>query len=211
VFSDCFHSCIITLLKRFHIPDIVEAGCDEAGRGCLAGPVFAAAVVLPPEFDQPLLDDSKKLSPLVRGHLRRVIEQEARAWAVAWLDNDKIDELNILRASIMAMHQALDKLRIRPQHILVDGNYFLPYHGIPHTCVIRGDGKYTAVAAASVLAKTWRDAWMLDLHKEYKDYGWDTNKGYPTAEHRAAIMKYGITPHHRKSFSLFGNQLTIIF
>lgn len=199
------------MLKSFHNPDVCEAGCDEAGRGCLAGPVFAAAVILPVHFRDPLLNDSKKISPAVRIGLRKVIEKEALAWAVAWLDNEKIDELNILRASILAMHQALDKLAIKPECILVDGNRFYPYSDIPHRCVIKGDGIYASIAAASILAKTWRDEYMLSLHSEFGHYGWDRNKGYPTPEHRMAIAKFGISPYHRKSFSLFKDQLTLIF
>ena len=199
------------MLKSFHIRGVREAGCDEAGRGCLAGPVFAAAVILPEHYENSLLDDSKKLNARIRGQLRCVIEDKALAWAVAWLDNDKIDELNILRASILAMHQALDKLSIIPEHILVDGNRFYPYRNIPHSCIVKGDGLYASVAAASVLAKTWRDEYMVSLHKEYDQYGWNKNKGYPTPEHRIAISKFGISPYHRKSFSLFGNQLKIIF
>jgi ribonuclease HII len=199
------------LLKSFHIPGVCEAGCDEAGRGCLAGPVFAAAVILPEHFENPLLNDSKKLSPLIRSHLRGVIERESLAWAVAWLDNEKIDELNILRASILAMHQALDKLTMIPEHILVDGNRFYPYRDIPYSCIVKGDGLYASVAAASVLAKTWRDEYMISLHREFCHYGWNKNKGYPTLEHRIAIAEFGISPYHRKSFSLFGNQLKLIF
>jgi len=199
------------LLKSYYKPGIVEAGCDEAGRGCLAGPVFAAAVILPVDFEDPLLNDSKKLSPLVRNHLRKVIEKESLAWSVAYADNEKIDEMNILRASILAMHQALEKLSLRPDHILVDGNCFYAYHNIPHTCFIKGDARYASIAAASVLAKTWRDEYMISLHKEFTWYKWDKNKGYPTPEHRAGIAKFGISPYHRKSFSLFGNQLKLIF
>lgn len=199
------------MLKHFHIQGIREAGCDEAGRGCLAGPVFAAAVVLPEHFEEPSLNDSKKLSARIRDRLRLVIEREALAWAVAWLDNEKIDELNILRASILAMHLALDKLTLKPEHILVDGNRFYAYQDIPHCCIIKGDGLYASVAAASVLAKTWRDEYMTSIHPEFSEYGWNKNKGYPTREHRAAIAKFGISPYHRKSFSLFGNQLTLIF
>jgi ribonuclease HII len=199
------------VLKGCLRSDVLEAGCDEAGRGCLAGPVFAAAVILPCDFNNPLVNDSKKLSPGLRGKLRLVIEQQAVAWAVAWLDNEKIDALNILRASILAMHAALDKLSVRPGHILVDGNKFYPYHSIPHQCVVRGDAVYASVAAASILAKTWRDEHMEALHKKYDIYGWDRNKGYPTLEHRMAIKKSGISPFHRKSFSLFGNQLEFIF
>ena len=157
------------------------------------------------------MNDSKKLSARIRDKLRPVIEREALAWAVAWLDNEKIDELNILRASILAMHLALDKLTLKPEHILVDGNRFNPYRDIPHSCIVKGDGIYASIAAASVLAKTWRDEYMLSLHDEFSEYRWNKNKGYPTPEHRAAIAKYGISPYHRKSFSLFGNQLKLIF
>jgi ribonuclease HII len=199
------------LLRSFYHQGICEAGCDEAGRGCLAGPVFAAAVILPSSFNHPLLDDSKKLSPAIRSKLRRVIESEALTWAVAWLDNDSIDELNILRASILAMHQALDKLTERPECILVDGNRFYQYRNIPHHCIVKGDGQYASIAAASILAKTWRDDFMVSLHEVCNQYGWDRNKGYPTLEHRMAIAKFGISPYHRKSFSLFGNQLELNF
>lgn len=199
------------MLKSHFISGVHEAGCDEAGRGCLAGPVFAAAVILPPGFKNPVLNDSKKLSPETRSALRIIIEKEALAWSVAWLDNEKIDELNILRASLLSMHMALDKLKIRPEHILVDGNRFYPYHAVPYRCIVRGDGLFASIAAASVLAKTWRDEYMVSLHSQYNQYGWDRNKGYPTAVHRLAIRKFGISPYHRKSFSLFGNQLELIF
>jgi ribonuclease HII len=199
------------LLKRFHIPGVIEAGCDEAGRGCLAGPVYAAAVILPEHFENPLLNDSKKLSPPVRMYLRKVIENEALAWAVASVDNVKIDEMNILRASILAMHHALDQLSVIPGHILVDGNRFIPYRDIPHCCMVKGDAIYASVAAASILAKTWRDEYMTWQHTLYSQYKWDKNKGYPTAEHRAAIIKSGVSPLHRKSFSLFGAQLSLNF
>jgi len=199
------------LLKSFYTPGICEAGCDEAGRGCLAGPVFAAAVILPEHFKNPLLNDSKKLSPRIRRQLRQVIINESLAWAVAWLDNEKIDELNILQASILAMHKALGILALKPEHILIDGNRFYTYHDIPHSCIIRGDAQYASIAAASILAKTSRDEYMLSLHEEYSQYGWDRNKGYPTPEHRAAIAKFGISPYHRKSFSLFKDQHKLIF
>jgi ribonuclease HII len=199
------------MLKSHFISGVHEAGCDEAGRGCLAGPVFAAAVILPPGFKDPVLNDSKKLSPETRSALRIIIEKEALAWSVAWLDNEKIDELNILRASLLSMHMALDKLIIRPEHILVDGNRFYPYHAVPYRCIVRGDGLFASIAAASVLAKTWRDEFMVSLHNQHNQYGWDRNKGYPTAAHRLAIRKFGISPYHRKSFSLFGNQLELIF
>lgn len=199
------------MLKSFYTPGICEAGCDEAGRGCLAGPVFAAAVILPEHFKNPLLNDSKKLSPRIRRQLRQVIINESLAWAVAWLDNEKIDELNILQASILAMHKALGILALKPEHILIDGNRFYTYHDIPHSCIIRGDAQYASIAAASILAKTSRDEYMLSLHEEYSQYGWDRNKGYPTPEHRAAIAKFGISPYHRKSFSLFKDQHKLIF
>jgi ribonuclease HII len=197
------------LLKSHFLYDLHEAGCDEAGRGCLAGPVFAAAVILPDHYQNPLLNDSKKLSARRRILLRPVIEHDALAWSVAWVDNEKIDEVNILRASIMAMHMALDKLGIIPEHILVDGNRFFPYRNIRHTCIVRGDGLYASIAAASVLAKTWRDEYMIGLHNDFPSYRWDKNKGYPTQEHRWAIHKFGISPYHRKSFSLFDEQLEL--
>jgi len=198
-------------LKSHLISDLQEAGCDEAGRGCLAGPVFAAAVILPEDYLNPLLNDSKKLSPRMRALLRPVIERDALAWAVASVDNKKIDEINILRASILAMHLALDRLRIAPAHILVDGNRFYSYRNIRHQCVVKGDGLYASIAAASVLAKTCRDDFMRSIHKQFPQYGWDQNKGYPTAMHRNAIHKFGISPYHRKSFSLFGEQLKLIY
>jgi len=199
------------LLKSHFLPGILEAGCDEAGRGCLAGPVFAAAVILPEHYRNPVLDDSKKLSARTRAMLRPVIEREALSWAVASVDNEMIDEVNILRASIMAMHLALNKLSVVPRHILVDGNRFYPYRAIGYHCIIKGDGIYASVAAASILAKTCRDEYMIALHNRFPDYGWDRNKGYPTAEHRSAIRKFGVTPCHRKSFSLFNDQLKIFF
>lgn len=199
------------MLKSHLISDLQEAGCDEAGRGCLAGPVFAAAVILPEDYLNPLLNDSKKLSPRMRALLRPVIERDALAWAVASVDNKKIDEINILRASILAMHLALDRLRIAPAHILVDGNRFYSYRNIRHQCVVKGDGLYASIAAASVLAKTCRDDFMRSIHKQFPQYGWDQNKGYPTAMHRNAIHKFGISPYHRKSFSLFGEQLKLIY
>lgn len=199
------------MLKVYFHANIHEAGCDEAGRGCLAGPVFAAAVILPQHFSHPLLNDSKKLTAKVRSLMRQVIEREALAWSVAWLDNNRIDELNILRASILAMHEALDKLKVRPEHIIVDGNRFYPYKGIPHTCLVKGDAQYASIAAASVLAKTWRDEYMLNLHKTLDCYGWDRNKGYPTLEHRTAIARFGISSFHRKTFSLTNHQLAYNF
>ncbi len=190
-----------------------EAGCDEAGRGCLAGAVFAAAVVLPPGFENEDLNDSKQLSEHRRYALRPLIEREAVAWAVGVVSPAEIDRINILNASILAMHRALDGLKVQPQHILVDGNRFRPYRDIPHTTVVKGDGKYLSIAAASILAKTYRDDYMLRLHAEYPAYGWDSNKGYPTAAHRAAIAACGITPYHRTTFRLRdeGAQLELDF
>ncbi len=182
-------------------PEIVEAGCDEAGRGCLAGPVFAAAVILPGNFRNEMLDDSKKLNEKQRYLLRDIIEKEAFAWAVAKVDAPEIDEINILNASFLAMHRALDKLPVKPQHILVDGNRFKKYKNIPHTCVVKGDGKYMSIAAASVLAKTYRDDFMKKIAAEFPAYKWEKNKGYPTREHKMAIYKFGYTPYHRKSFN----------
>lgn len=188
---------------------VCEAGCDEAGRGCLAGPVFAAAVVLPDDFEHPWLNDSKQLSERRRNELRAVIESSALAWCVAMVDNHEIDGINILNASILAMHKALDGLDIRPRHILVDGNRFKPYHDVPYVTVVKGDGKYGNIAAASILAKTHRDEYMCKLHDEYPQYGWNVNKGYPTVDHRNAIRQYGPTPYHRMSFKLLDNQLTL--
>lgn len=199
------------LLPYLH-EDLVEAGCDEAGRGCLAGAVYAAAVILPPGFRNELLNDSKQLTERQRYALREVIEHEALAWAVGVVSPEEIDEMNILNASFLAMHRAVDALKVRPQHLLIDGNRFRPYPGIPHTTVVKGDGKYLSIAAASVLAKTYRDDYMLRLHAEYPAYGWKRNKGYPTREHRAAIAAHGITPYHRRSFNLLGDgQLELTF
>jgi len=190
------------MLQNFLIAGRIEAGCDEAGRGCLAGPVTAAAVILPPDFHNDLINDSKQLTERQRERLRPVIEREAVAWAVAMVSPQEIDRINILRASITAMHRALDQLRVRPQGILVDGNRFFPYQDIPHTTIIKGDGKMLSIAAASILAKTHRDELMRELDKEFPQYGWAGNKGYPTAAHRAAIARHGITPWHRHTFQL---------
>ncbi|MBD79233.1 MAG: ribonuclease HII [Crocinitomicaceae bacterium] len=190
------------MLKAYYSKELVEAGCDEAGRGCLAGPVCAAVVILPPNFSNKTLNDSKQLTALKRSELRIVIEKEALAYGVAFVDHKKIDEINILNASILAMHQALDKLKVRPEHIIVDGNRFLPYNFIPHTTIVKGDAKYLSIAAASVLAKTHRDEFMEGMHKKYPHYGWDSNAGYPTKKHRDGIRKHGSTPIHRKSFRL---------
>ena len=199
-------------LQPFMTPGLVEAGCDEAGRGCLAGSVYAAAVILPPDYDNPRLNDSKQLSAKARYELREEIVRDAVAWAVGVVTAEEIDNMNILRASITAMHRAVAKLKIEPQHIIVDGNRFYPYPGIPHTTVVKGDGKFLSIAAASILAKTFRDDYMMELHKEYPFYGWDHNAGYPTKEHRKGIEEHGLTPYHRKSFNLLGDtQLTIQF
>ncbi len=184
---------------------MIEAGCDEAGRGCLSGPVFAAAVILPKGFKCDALNDSKQLSQKMRNELRTIIEQEASSFAVARCTPQEIDEINILWASVEAMHRAIEKLQLLPQHILVDGNKFKPYKNIPHTCVVKGDTKYMSIAAASVLAKTYRDDYMKKIHNEFPEYDWDKNKGYPTRAHRLAIEKYGITWVHRKSFHLKQN------
>ena len=200
------------MLKRFHTAALIEAGCDEAGRGCLAGPVFAAAVILPPDFSNELLNDSKQLTERQRYLLREVIEQEAVAWAVAECSPQEIDKMNILRCSILAMHRALDQLQVRPQHILVDGNRWSPYQDIPAHTIVKGDATYMSIAAASVLAKTYRDDRMRQLAQEYPQYGWDHNMGYPAKDHREAIRQYGPTPHHRMTFRLLPEeQLTLDF
>ena len=187
----------------------IEAGCDEAGRGCLAGPVFAAAVILPDQFNHPLLNDSKQLSEHQRNTLRPIIEQEALAWCVGVVTATEIDEINILNASILAMHRALDGLGIRPEAILVDGNRFEPYHDIPSTCIVKGDATYRSIAAASILAKTHRDEFMDRIAAEYPQYSWDKNKGYPTKAHRQAIEQTGPSPYHRMSFRLIDRQLKL--
>ena len=188
-----------------------EAGCDEAGRGCLAGPVFAAAVILPPDFSNDRLNDSKQLTEKQRYQLRDVIMREAVAYAVAKLDAPQIDEINILNASIKSMHLALDQLAVRPEFIIVDGNRFKPYNGVKYQTIVKGDGKYMSIAAASVLAKTFRDDFMIQIDREFPQYNWAKNKGYPTADHRAAIAQYGITPYHRRSFRLLDTQLEFQF
>jgi ribonuclease HII len=198
-------------LQPWMFPDRIEAGCDEAGRGCLAGPVFAAAVILPPHFRCDALNDSKQLTGKMRRELRPLIERHALSYAVASCTPEEIDEMNILWASVAAMHKALAGLKILPDHILIDGNRFRPFREIPHTCVVKGDGKYMSIAAASVLAKSHRDEYMERLHREFPQYGWDHNKGYPSAAHRKAIRQYGITPHHRKSFQLTERQLKLEF
>lgn len=190
------------MLKSHFNKGLVEAGCDEAGRGCLAGSVFAAAVILPEDYVNEGLNDSKKLTPMRRYELRDEIERDALAWAVGVVTPEEIDKINILNASILAMHRALDQLEVRPEAIIVDGNRFKPYRFIPYNTVVKGDGKYLSIAAASILAKTYRDDYMDSLAREYPQYAWDVNKGYPTKAHREAIAKYGITPYHRKSFRL---------
>ena len=199
------------MLKSNYTPNLIEAGCDEAGRGCLAGPVVAAAVILPKNYKHSVLNDSKKLSPRQRAILKEEIIKSAIAWKVAFVDNAEIDEMNILRASIKAMHIAIEGLEKIPQFLLIDGNRFYPYKDIKHKTIIKGDGLYFSIAAASVLAKTFRDEFMEKIHTEFPEYGWNKNKGYPTSFHRAAIMKYGITPYHRKSFTLFDSQLKFEF
>ena len=200
------------MLLPYLNPDLTEAGCDEAGRGCLAGAVYAAAVVLPKDFRNELLNDSKQLTEHQRYALREVIEREALAWAVGVVSPQEIDKINILNASFLAMHRAIDQLTVRPQHLLIDGNRFKKYPDIPHTTVVKGDGKYLSIAAASILAKTYRDDYMKRLHAEYPAYGWDGNKGYPTKAHREAIRRHGITPYHRRTFNLLGDaQLALDF
>ena len=193
------------MLKPHLYEGLVEAGCDEAGRGCLAGSVFAAAVILPAGYDNAALNDSKKLTERKRYELREQIMADAEAWAVGEVTPEEIDRINILKASFLAMHRALDLLKVRPEAVIVDGNRFVPYRDLPYTTVVKGDGKYQAIAAASILAKTFRDDYMKSLHREYPCYGWDGNKGYPTAEHRRAIREHGVSPYHRMSYNLLGN------
>jgi len=199
------------MLKPYHSEGLSEAGCDEAGRGCLAGPVVASAVILPPNFHNKLLNDSKKLSEKQRSLLRPIIEKEAIAWAVGIVSAQEIDEINILNASFLAMHRAIKQLKQKPEQLLIDGNRFNPYKDIPHHCIIEGDSKFLSIAAASVLAKTHRDDIMQKLDLEFESYSWKNNKGYPTIAHRKAIQEKGITPHHRKSFQLLPTQLKLNF
>ena len=215
------------MLEAYYKEGVIEAGCDEAGRGCLAGPVFAAAVILPSDFQNEMLNDSKQLTEKKRYQLREVIEREALAWAVGIVDNKEIDQINILNASILAMHRALDQLKLRPQNIIVDGNRWKPYKEptandnvndndnkptvIPATTIVKGDGKYLSIAAASILAKTYRDDFMLRIHEEFPQYHWDKNKGYPAKVHREAIRQFGTTPYHRMSFNLLGNTQQLEF
>ena len=199
-------------MQQFLHPDKIEAGCDEAGRGCLAGPVYAAAVILPKDFSNELLNDSKKLTETQRYALREVIEREALAWAVGVVTAAEIDEINILKASFLAMQRAVEQLKIVPEHLLIDGNRFTPYR-IPYTTVVKGDAKFMSIAAASILAKTYRDDYMLGISRDYPQYDWQKNKGYPTPKHRAAIREHGATPHHRMTFNLTGEdpQLSLQF
>ena len=197
------------MLENFYQTSLVEAGCDEAGRGCLAGSVFAAAVILPPDFHHPLLNDSKQMTERARNILREVIEREAVAWAVAEVTAARIDEINILKASIEGMNIAAANLKVAAEFLAIDGNRFISHSGLPFKCIVKGDGKYADIAAASVLAKTHRDEYMLRLHNEFPHYGWDRNKGYPTKEHRLAIREHGLTPYHRLSFNHTEGQLEL--
>ncbi|MBR5688753.1 MAG: ribonuclease HII [Prevotella sp.] len=200
------------MLKSHYYEGLVEAGCDEAGRGCLAGSVYAAAVIFPPDYQNADLNDSKQLTDRRRHLLREVIERDALAWAVGIVTAEEIDKINILNASILAMHRALDGLKVRPQAVIVDGNRFKPYQKLPSTTIVKGDGKYLSIAAASILAKTYRDDYMDQLAEEYPQYDWKRNKGYPTRAHREAIRQYGITPYHRRSYNLLGDgELTLQF
>ena len=194
------------MLKPHFYEGLIEAGCDEAGRGCLAGSVYAAAVILPADYDNSALNDSKKLTEHQRYALREQIMADAVAWAVGVVTPAEIDKINILKASFLAMHRALDQLKVRPEAIIVDGNRFVPYHDLPYTTVVKGDGKYQAIAAASILAKTFRDDYMKELDREYPCCGWAGNKGYPTAKHRQAIREHGVSPYHRMSYNLLGNE-----
>jgi ribonuclease HII len=198
-------------LLSFYDQDKIEAGCDEAGRGCLAGPVVAASVILPKDFYHPLLNDSKQLSEKNRNYLRPIIEKEALAFAVAFISQETIDKINILNASFLAMHKAVDQLIMRPEQLLIDGNRFTTYPAIPHVCIIKGDSKFLSIAAASVLAKTYRDEYMESLHTEFEVYNWKNNKGYPTIEHRKAIELFGSTEHHRQTFKLLAEDQLSLF
>ena len=200
------------MLENHYYEGLVEAGCDEAGRGCLAGSVFAAAVILPPDYENELLNDSKNLTDRKRKQLRQIIEHDAVDWAVGIVEPGEIDEINILNASILAMHRALDQLKVRPEAVIVDGNRFKPYRDLPYTTIVKGDGKYLSIAAASILAKTYRDDYMDRLAEDYPQYDWKSNKGYPTKKHRQAIRECGITPFHRRSFTLLPpEELTLDF
>lgn len=197
------------MLKPFFQKNTIEAGCDEAGRGCLAGPVYAAAVILPPDYKNEMLNDSKQLSEKKRDELRAEIERDAISFCVASMDNNEIDQINILKASILSMHKAVSGLKTIPQLLLIDGNKFIPYENIPHKCIVKGDATYMSIAAASILAKTYRDEFMYKIAKEFPQYHWEENKGYPTKSHRAAIMEYGVTKYHRLSYKLTDTQLSL--
>ena len=199
------------MLEPHFYTDLIEAGCDEAGRGCLAGSVYAAAVILPSDYDNPEFNDSKKLTEKKRYLLREQVQRDAVAWAIGVVTHDEIDKINILNASFLAMHRALDQLKVRPEAVIVDGNRFKPYHDLPYTTIIKGDGRYQAIAAASILAKTYRDDYMAELAIQYPQYDWQSNKGYPTKKHREAIKNYGITPFHRRSYNLLGSELKLDF
>lgn len=199
------------MLQPFYQKRYTEAGCDEAGRGCYAGPVFAAAVILPKDFYHPLLNDSKQVSEAHRNELRPIIEKEAISYSVAMVDNEEIDRINILRASFKAMHLALDKMKKKPKYLLIDGNRFTPYNDVRHKCIVKGDGLYSSIAAASILAKTYRDEYMKNLHNEYPLYGWSNNKGYGTEEHRMAIETHGLCKYHRMSFNINPQQMSLNF
>ncbi len=199
----------MAMLLPYYQEKLTEAGCDEAGRGCYAGPVFAAAVILPKDFHHPLLNDSKQVKEKQRNMLRKIIEQEAISWAVASVSSEEIDQINILKASYKAMHLAIDQLQKVPELLLIDGNRFIPYKKIKHHCIIKGDGIYSNIAAASILAKTYRDEYMLQIHEQFPEYAWNQNKGYGTAAHRKAIEQFGLCQHHRKSFRILPQQLSL--
>jgi ribonuclease HII len=201
----------IHLLQPHYYDGLIEAGCDEAGRGCLAGSVYAAAVILPQNYSHPYLNDSKQLTEKRRMILRKDIEKDAIAWAVGVVSPEEIDEINILKASFLAMHRAIDQLKVRPEALIIDGNRFTPYQNLPYTPIVKGDSKYLSIAAASILAKTYRDEYMEELHSQYPQYEWSKNKGYPTVAHREAIKKYGTTPFHRMSFNLLGEEKQLSF
>ena len=193
------------MLKPFYQEELIEAGCDEAGRGCLAGAVYAAAVILPKDYQNEKLNDSKQLTEKQRYELREEIQRDAIAWAVGVVDQKEIDQINILRASILAMHRAVEQLKVQPQYLIIDGNRFTPYKKLPFSTIVKGDGRYLSIAAASILAKTYRDDYMNQLHEEFPNYDWNKNKGYPTKKHRAAIKEFGTTPYHRRTFNLLGD------
>ncbi|MFC2138960.1 ribonuclease HII [Bacteroidota bacterium] len=198
------------MLKSYYY-NVIEAGCDEAGRGCLAGPVFAAAVILPKDFSHAVINDSKQLSEKIRNELREEIQEKAISWAIGEANHEEIDKINILNASYLAMHRALEKLSVKPEHIIIDGNRFKKFDNTPHTCIVKGDSKYYSIAAASILAKTYRDDFMMNIHDEFPEYDWLNNKGYPTKKHKEAINADGISTYHRKSYNLYNNQLKIDF